>query len=195
MSELKRPSRLTELLRPRKAEAMWAALEEAEEAHEIEIWHAEEAEREEQAKDRAYDEYLADWQSGMEKGNPPDSRMLDEEIEHFARHYPEISEQEREQTGGWHEDHPGWTFTAWAESRGWDPEYVAEINAEFPPDKAEAEYVRQRDEREAEREALRLGELRIIPDRRLSGDAARIPDPYGDWTPWTQYWPDREASG
>jgi hypothetical protein len=203
----KRPGRLCEIIRPRKAEAMWAALE-AEEDRLIEGAVAQELA--ENAMDRAYIAYLADWESGQEHGNPPDSRLLDDEIDHFARQYPEVTEAGREQAGyyeeayergprwsyteyegsgfteplldweGWHHDHKGWTFTEWAEERGWDPEYVAEINAQFPPDQGEIEYDRKCKEHAAEAEA----------DDYLDEEPA---NPYDQWPYLGTYWPQREA--
>jgi hypothetical protein len=166
----KRPSRVWEITHPRKAEALWAA---EEQEAEMQI---EEAERQEAERDTADDRwaaYAVECDLGRHQGNPPDSRLLDMQIGHYAGQYPEITDAERAQAEyraeldergldregpgyteppldweGWHEDHPGWTFTEWAEARGWDAEYVAEINAAFPPDEAEAKYGRDRDERE-----------------------------------------------
>jgi len=148
--ELRYPSRREEIFQPKKAERMRAALEEAEL---VIVFH----EAEEQDRNREYLRYAGRCEYGIQKGNPPDSRELDAEIERAAERFPET--------------------VMWA-------------------DAAEAEEMRI--EREADRQAERVGaarqgELRIITDPRL---CEREPEynPYDNWPRLTQWWPDHEAS-
>jgi hypothetical protein len=88
--------------------------------------------------------------------------QLDAEINDFAREYPEKSQAEIEQEAidadareNWGssypeyegpgytepplnwcgENHdPDWTFTGWAEDRGYPPDEIAAVNAQFPDD-------------------------------------------------------------
>jgi hypothetical protein len=85
----RRPSRLWERLHPRQAEAYWAAEEEREELR-IEAFVREDE------QDRAYDRYVTRCHDGVQKGNPPDSRALDRQMEKFSDWYPEITELEEQ---------------------------------------------------------------------------------------------------
>jgi hypothetical protein len=80
--ELRYPSRLEEIFQPKKAEQMWAALEEAEE---VIVFH----EADEENRDREYLRYADRCEYGIQKGNPPDSRELDAEIQRAAERFPE----------------------------------------------------------------------------------------------------------
>jgi hypothetical protein len=189
----KRPSQVWEITHPRKAEALWAALEEE---AEVQIEEAERQEAERDAADDRWAAYAVECDLGRHQGNPPDSRLLEMQIGHYAGQYPEITDAERAQAEyraeldergldregpgyteppldweGWHEDHKGWTFTEWAEARGWDAEHVAEINAEFPPDQAETEYVRKCREHEAEELANYEADQEFRDDGPESGRA------------------------
>jgi hypothetical protein len=215
MGELKRPSRLTELLRPRKAARMRADLEEA---REIEIWH--DAEMEE--ADRAYWRYADGCEYGIQKGNPPDSRELDREIERAAGRYPgppgvagrgeyHLGIPEPERSAG--QACLGWAEHADERGAGNPPksilldEAIEAATRAYPgpgPNRDAEPGARETSRahfsllsrREGEQETARHGELRIVADPRLAernpGRVTRIPDPYGDWTPWGQYWPGRE---
>jgi hypothetical protein len=81
-AELHYPSRLEEIFRPKKAARMWDALEEA---RLIEIFH----EAEEEERDLEYLHYADHCEYGIQKGNPPDSRELDVQIELAAGRFPE----------------------------------------------------------------------------------------------------------
>jgi hypothetical protein len=80
--ELRYPSRLEEIFQPKKADRMWAALEEAEL---VIVFH----EAEEEDRNREYLRYADRCEYGIQKGNPPDSRELDAEIERAAERFPE----------------------------------------------------------------------------------------------------------
>jgi hypothetical protein len=169
-----RPAPLWEKLHPREADAYWAQRAEEEELRIAPLL-------EQIAADERYDKYAADCDYGPQKGNPPESDRLDEEIQRFTEEFPEMSEAEREQIdfvqtayeqgprGSFPEyegpgftepplnwvapgEHDGWTFSQWAEEHGYDPEVIEDINREFPPDEAEQEYARQRDLDRAEYE-------------------------------------------
>ena len=81
------PAQPWERLHPRQAEAYWAAEEEREE---LRI----EALVREHEQDRAYDRHVTRCHEGVQKGNPPDSRALDRQIEKFSDWYPEITHPE-----------------------------------------------------------------------------------------------------
>jgi hypothetical protein len=76
------PSRLEEIVQPKKAERMWAALEEAEL---VIVFHA----AEEEDRDREYLRYAGRCEYGIQKGNPPDSVELDAEIQRAAGRFPD----------------------------------------------------------------------------------------------------------
>ena len=80
--ELRYPSRLEEIVQPKKAERMRAALEEAEL---VIVFH----EAGEEDRNREYLRYAGRCEYGSQKGNPPDSRGLDAEIGRAAGRFPE----------------------------------------------------------------------------------------------------------
>jgi hypothetical protein len=80
--ELRYPSRLKEIFQPKKAQRMWAALEEAEL---VIVFH----EADEEDRTREYLRYANRCEYGIQKGNPPDSRELDAETERAAEQFPE----------------------------------------------------------------------------------------------------------
>lgn len=80
--ELRYPSRLEEIFQPKKAERMRDALEEAEL---VIVFH----EAEEEDRTREYLRHAGRCEYGLQKGNPPDSRELDAEIERAAGRFPE----------------------------------------------------------------------------------------------------------
>jgi hypothetical protein len=151
-------------------------------------------------------------------GNPPESELLSREIDRLSREFPEVSFLEREQaeiyreayeqgprwsypehegpgfTGrpvdweGWHRDHNGWTFTEWAEARGYSLEWIDQVNNSFRPDPRELQYARQRDARWAGEAA----EARPFPYAEV------IPEPepdhvFGSRDGGGRYHDDREA--
>jgi len=215
--DLRYPARLTEIFRPQKAAQMWASLEEQEE---LRIAYEEGQEE----RNRAYVRYPGDCEYGIQKGNPPSSRELDAEVERAAGRYPEVWELEemraRYEAGEldpgledyepppwsdqWHRDHSGYERDFYWETE--HPELCTDLQLraahiawlKTPEGQREQEgYERECEDDlrpEPGSQAGRPGELRIIVDPRLAGDAVRIPDPYDDWTPWSQYWPQTERA-
>lgn len=80
--QLRYPPRLEEIFQPKKAWRMRAALGEAEL---VIVFH----EAEEEDRTREYLRYAGRCEYGLQKGNPPDSRELDAEIERAAERFPE----------------------------------------------------------------------------------------------------------
>lgn len=159
-----RPSRLWEVTHPRQAEAFWARLEAEDEML------VDEGNRqliEEEQSDADYWNWMENY---PHSGNPSKSRALDREIDRYSEEYPEVSSLEREQEEFYRQAyergpnwsypeyegpgftepplnwsgyaHKDWTFTQWAKERDYVPERIAEINDEFPPDRAELYYAR-----------------------------------------------------
>ena len=156
-----------EFFHPRQAEARYYAEEEADLDRQVAETIAE------NQRDADYWDWREDY---PHKGNPPDSRELDREVERFSQQYPEVSWLESEQkkfeaeayergpnmsypeyegpgftepamdSEIWHHDHTGWTFSEWAGECDYAAELIEDINHEFPPDQREVDYARRRDE-------------------------------------------------
>jgi hypothetical protein len=159
-----------EFFHPRQAAAELATAEQ-------EYYRKQDMQIEEDIAEHKADADYWDWREDYpHKGNPPDSRELDREVERFSQQYPEVSwlateqkkfEAEAYERGPnmsypeyegpgfteppmdseiWHHDHTGWTFSEWADERDYAPELIEDINHEFPPDQREVDYARRRDE-------------------------------------------------
>jgi hypothetical protein len=79
-----------------------------------------------------YLSWLDDEGWGQERGNPPDSRLRDDDIERAANEYPEPAEKDG---GTWMPRSPGdeWTFEQWAERHGytdWQVEQAKMLEAQ-----------------------------------------------------------------
>src|ERR1700683_4045771 len=96
-------------------------------------------EYEEVDPDQEYLDWCADEMFGDERGNPPDSVLLDLQLDHYAERFPE----NRAEAAPMYRDADGdWTFEDWAEAAGYseiDIEVTGQIEATREERLAQAE--------------------------------------------------------